>query len=128
MNTFTLIPYYFSWHYTSAIKNLFKIWRNFIWFVYNFFSISILTRTLFSPFKRLKENYGGGLDIEKWFESVVVTTIMRVVGFCIRFVVITFGLFFVFLMATVGLLLIMIWFLVPFILVTMFVGGLISIF
>lgn len=87
-----LFPAYLSWHYSAALLALFNIWRNFVWFTYHFFSIGLLTRTLFSPWRRLGEDYKkGSLDVESWFETLVVNTLMRAVGVLVRLAVIIFG-------------------------------------
>jgi hypothetical protein len=126
MKLFSLVPYYFVWHYTLAIKNLFGICGNFIWFLYNFFSFKVLLQTLFSPYKRLTERYNGGLDIEQLLEVIVINILMRLVGFIARSIVLIIG-FVVFILALlligVG---IFVWLLLPFILLFMFFSGLIA--
>ena len=92
MNFLSIIPYYFSWHYSQGTISYFKIWKNLVWFLWNFFSIKILLKTFFAPFEKLKENYTGGLDIENWLSSILITTLMRLVGMFARSVIIILGL------------------------------------
>jgi len=126
MNFFLLFPYYFSWHYTRAIKDMVGIWFNFVWFIYNFFSIKILAQTLFSPIKRLKEGNARSFDIEKLLENFVVNFVMRVVGFFSRASVIFVGLLSVFLTLLLGVIAFLVWLSLPialvFVMLISFVG------
>jgi hypothetical protein len=127
MKFFSLVPYYFTWHYTLAIKNLFHICLNFIWFIWNFFSFKILLKTLFTPYKRLTEHYNGGLDIERFLETIVVNLLMRIVGFIARSVVLILGLISLVIVSISSVFVLFIWLLLPFILLFFFVSGLIAI-
>jgi len=127
MKIATLVPYYFVWHYTLALKNLIEIWGNFVWFVFNFFSFKVLLRTLFSPYKRLTEKYQGGLDFEKFMESIVVNSLMRLIGFIMRAVVLIVGTVGVLLTFICGAISIALWLVLPFLLLFIFTAGLIAI-
>jgi hypothetical protein len=88
----TLIGAYVAWHYSRALTDLSRNIMNIIWFLYHFFSIPILLATFFSPFQRLDESYGKGLDLERIGSVFVVNTLMRVVGICARTMFIAAGL------------------------------------
>lgn len=126
MNIFLLVPHYIVWHYTQAISNLFAIWGNLIWFLYNFFSIKLLFQTLLSPFERLTEESKGGLDIESFFSALIVNTLMRIVGFFVRSIVIIIGLLSILLLFLGGLFLFIIWLFIPFLILLFFVLGVLS--
>jgi hypothetical protein len=108
-----LLYYYTLWHYTRAPKEYLGVWVNFMWFVLHVFSIPILLRTLFDPFQRLSERYSGGLHLDKLAEVIIVSLIMRIVGFCIRSILIIIGLVFLILTFSLGLLLFVVWFFIP---------------
>jgi len=127
MRLLTLIPYYLAWHYTRAIADLISIWGNLIWFTTNHFSFGVLFRTLFSPFKRLNEKYPGGINFGKLFEVVVINILMRIVGFCLRIVVILVGLAALIVVIGLGLVSLVIWIIAPFLIVFLFIAGLIAI-
>jgi hypothetical protein len=82
---------YFIWHYTTSIKEFFGLCRNILWFVYHFFSIDVLSKTLLSPWQRLDEEHHRGEGIQGFFEVFVLNTIMRIVGFLVRSCVIVVG-------------------------------------
>lgn len=79
-----LLKSYFLWHYSFALTAWWRIYGNCLWFLYHFFSVSILIRTLFSPWRRLAENYSSGFVPQVIAETLVVNTLMRLVGFTIR--------------------------------------------
>jgi len=83
---------YAKWHYGRGLRELFEVAKNFLWFVTNFFSFKLLLKTLFAPWKRLGEHYGGGLDLEAFASTVVVNGLMRVVGFFTKTLVLIVGL------------------------------------
>jgi len=128
MSPFVIFPYYLAWHYTFAIRDFFGIWGNMIWFTYQYFSIPILLKTLFSPFKRLKEYSKGGLDIGSFFEALVVNTIMRLVGFILRSVVILIGLISLSISILLGLAAFFLWLILPVLIIFLMITGLIGIF
>ncbi|MDD5357413.1 MAG: hypothetical protein PHS53_04675 [Candidatus Pacebacteria bacterium] len=106
--------HYFTWHYSRALNAIVGIAHNFIWFLYHFFSVPILLKTFFSPWRRLNEEYRGGFNVEAIFSSFVVNTMMRIVGVLIRAVT----LFVAFFVLCVSILLsasfLVIWCFLPF--------------
>jgi hypothetical protein len=111
------------WHYGRSIRSYFSVWGNFFWFAYNFFSIPLLLRTLFSPFERLSEEYRKGLDLSALASTLLVNLIMRLVGAAVRGVIIIFGLGALCFVAAAGLLLLVAWILLPFIVFAFFLLG-----
>jgi ATP-dependent Clp protease ATP-binding subunit ClpC len=74
-----------EWFWKRAIFNFRKL--------FHFFSLGILIRTLFSPWKRLtvKES-SSGFDIAKFFENLSFNIISSGIGFVVRVVLIFFTL------------------------------------
>lgn len=83
---------YVTWLYSAGIKEYLIAWANFHWFLFHFFSIGILLRTLFVPWHRMREKGGRGLDIEGMLSRLAVNTILRVVGFVVRAALLAVGL------------------------------------
>lgn len=117
MGALTFAKDYFVWHYSTAIQEGLGIWKNFIWFISHFFSIGLLLRTLFLPWKRIKEYYGRGFDPQKYFETFFVNLIMRFVGFFVRGVFIIIGLAAEVGIFILGALAFVIWLAMPFFLI-----------
>lgn len=115
---------YFKWHYTRGFVDLYGLIRNFMWFVYHFFSIPVLTHTLFSPWERQGERYKKGFDVEGFFETFVINIIMRIVGFLLRSFVILTGILTLVVVFLLGIVALTIWPLIPVIIVVLFLSGL----
>lgn len=123
MNPFVIITGYLTWHYTKAFADIFVVWGNFLWFVLHFFSVPVLFRTLFSPWRRLHEVYQKGFDPGAFFGTLIVNLIMRVVGVAIRIAFIIIGLvFFLFVLVT-GILFFLFWIIAPLALFIMVTTG-----
>lgn len=105
---------YLWWHFTSAFRDIFFIYRSFLGFVYNFFSLPILATTLFSPWRRLAEEYPRGFNISGWLSTLIVNTLMRLVGFCVRLIMLAVGLFAWLMVLVLGLGFFVVWFFLPF--------------
>ena len=119
-----IIPvYYIFWHYTSGVSDFLRIWKNFLWFFYNLFSIPILLQTLFVPFRRLQEKRVGGFSIEASAENIVANILMRLVGFFARLIIIVIGIIMLTLVVISGLALFVVWFLLPVIVPILLVWG-----
>lgn len=88
MNILLFLPLYLRWHYTKSLKDLYENLKSWFLFIPQFFSLPVLFKTLFSPWKRLSESYHTGFDPEAFFSTFVVNSILRVVGFFVRFLTI----------------------------------------
>lgn len=104
---------YANWHYTQGFKTLLSHGRNFLFFLWNFFSIPDLLKTLFSPWRRLSESYDDGYDIQEKFATFLVNIIMRFIGAIVRSAVIAFGILAQVLSFVLFLLISLIWILLP---------------
>lgn len=89
-----VVTEYLVWHYGASLRDLSLLWRDFLWFGYHFFSIPLLTRTLFSPIFRLQEKSAKTLDITGMLAAFTVTTLMRCAGLFIRAIVLAMGFVF----------------------------------
>jgi hypothetical protein len=113
---------YIYWHYTRAFVDIYWIWKNHLWFIWKFFSVSLLFKTLLSPWKRLgEEDKSKGLDIEGFFGSLIVNTLMKVLGFLMRTALIFVAIFSFLLVFFLGLLFFIVWIFLPFLLVGLFI-------
>lgn len=117
-----LFFHYLAWHYTRGTIDLLRNWSNFIWFVYTFFSMALLARTLFSPFHKLDEGYKKGLDIGQWLETFTVNVLMRFVGALVRMFLLIIGLGMLVFVLLGGAVLLVAWVFAPF-LVAFLIGG-----
>lgn len=114
MRILSLAPAYFKWHYTSAFRSILFIWMDLLWFVYNFFSVPMILRTFFSPWKRLGEEPRSGFHPQEFFEALVVNTMMRIVGVIIRTFFLTFAIMALVVTLLGGMATLILWPVLPF--------------
>ncbi len=116
--------YYIKWHYSQAILDIVGIIKNFLWFFYDFFSISLLLKTFFKPFRRLGEDYNKGLDLQAIAESFIINTLMRFVGMLLRTLLIIMGVICIIFTLLFGLFFIISWLLAPLLVLFLILFGL----
>lgn len=127
MNPLSIAVGYVSWHYGRAFKDILIVWTNLLWFITHFFSIPLLLRTLFSPWKRIQETYQRN-GMEDYFATIVVNIMTRIVGAFVRLWIILFGLL-ALISAGVGVIgFYIFWVFTPVLLPLMFCWGLIMLF
>ena len=128
MNPTLLLIEYTKWHYGRAFVSLFLHWMNGLWFTARFFSVFLLLRTLLSPWKRLHETSTGGLDLQIFFDRLIVNTLMRLVGAFFRIIVIAVGLVALAAVLLGGALFILIWFAAPVVILVLLFNTLVLLF
>jgi len=85
---------YLTWHFFEMPKNIFLGIKNFLFFGLNYFSIPLLFKTLFSPWRQYRwVSSTRGLDIGVWFEARFSNLISRTIGAIMRIILILIGLF-----------------------------------
>ncbi len=119
---------YFFWHYSTAFREGFIVWKNFLWFLSQFFSLGLLLRTLFSPWRRIREYYSRGFDPKQYFEVLVINLMMRFIGFIIRIVTIFIGLLVELMAIIAGAFAFIVWLLFPLFIILCFARGMAVIF
>ncbi len=123
MESVQIFWYYIIWHYTKAWQDSVRVIENYLWFVGNFFSINLLLRTLFSPWRRLSVSGGKGGE-ESFFGALLINTLMRGVGFLIRSATIVLGAVVVLLTIVLSAAFIVVWLCLPVLVVLFFLAGL----
>ena len=113
---------YWQWHYTTALRSLFVLWRDLTWYVLHLFSVPFLLRTLFAPWKRMSEHYDGG-GLEGYFGVLAFNLASRFVGCTIRLPIILVGLLVTTLMVVALVGLYVAWLLAPLVIVGSFMFG-----
>lgn len=75
---------YFSWHYLFAPRQIIKIGKNFLIFLYHYFSVGLLVRSLFAPWKRQTIKRGPGFSFGDFFNVLSFNLISRSIGAFVR--------------------------------------------
>ena len=115
---------FWAWYYTGAVKSLVKIWKNFIIFVKEYYSIPLLLRTLISPWRRDVTRRPRGLDIKRLFEVLAFNLISRTIGFILRSIIIVIGLICLIGVIIFGFLVLILWLILPVVLIFFIAIGL----
>src|SRR4030042_4311029 len=95
---------FWRWYYGQAIKDILTAWRNYIIFSLNYFSIPLLLKTLFAPWKRDITRKPRGFDFGEFFEYFSFNAVSRVIGFFVRLLTVVAGIVFFFLVIILGFL------------------------
>lgn len=82
---------YLVWHYSRAFRDVSSFWINIAWFITHFFSMPLLLRTLFSPWKRVTTEHSKS-GLEDYAETILFNIMSRIVGALIRTVLLAVGL------------------------------------
>ncbi len=118
---------YVLWHYGRAYINGATVWANLMWFVMHFFSVPLILRTLFSPWKRMREEYTHG-GFEDFMGMIVVNIMTRIIGFFVRIVILIVGMV-SFIATFAGFILwSVVWTLLPIFIIGTISGGILLIF
>jgi len=115
----TLASQWFFWHFYEMPKFLFLVWKNYLSFGLNYFSVPLLLLTLFSPWKKYRWRYPKGFDIGEYFSTFVSNIFSRIIGAICRFSLIIIGIVAQIFIFTLGMVVILFWFLIPVILVVL---------
>jgi len=111
-----IVIIFWRWYYGEATKNVLTAWKNYIIFDANYFSIPLLLRTLFAPWRRDITRKPKGLDFKKLFEYFAFNTISRGLGFLVRFITVLVGMLFIVFTILAGAIFFVFWIFLPFIL------------
>jgi len=106
-----------EWQFFDESKNILAAWKNFLRFGVNYFSLPLLLKTLFSPWRKYSMSYGRRLDFNRYFEAFTFNLFSRFMGAILRISLIFIGLLvegFIFL---TGLIIFLGWLVLPFLLI-----------
>jgi hypothetical protein len=108
---------YLSWQFLEVPGNILKGWRNFLKFNLNYFSIPLLLKSLFSPWRRYRLPYSRGFDIGKYFETLISNLIFRILGAVMRTFLIIAGLLVEIFLIFAGAIIFLGWLILPLLLI-----------
>jgi len=108
------------WHFYEMPKFLLGVWKNYILFALNYFSVPLLLKSLFAPWRKYKWNYPKGFDVGEFFSTLISNAISRILGALVRIILIAVGIFFQIFVIFAGLIFFLLWTLIPFIVIAGF--------
>ncbi len=112
------------WYYFDMIKGILLTWRNFLVFNFNYFSLFVLLRTLFSPWHRYYYSYGKGFSFKKYLNVFTFNAMSRVIGAILRIFIIVVGLLAEVFFFLAGIFVLSFWIILPLILLFLLIFGL----
>lgn len=112
-----MVLQWLAFQFLETPKALLSVWKNFLLFGLNYFSISLLLRTFFSPWHRYTTPYGKGFDFGRWSEAFLSNLIFRILGALTRSVFIFIGLLAEVFILCFGFLVLFLWLFLPFLLI-----------
>jgi len=114
---------YLYWQFGEMPVNILKAWKNFLKFNLNYFSIPLLLKTLFSPWRRYKVSYGRGFDIGRYLEAAFSNLIFRIIGAILRTFLIIAGILVEIFILFAGVIVFISWLVLPAILIAGLIFG-----
>ena len=108
-----IIIQWFFWQFSEAPAGILRAWKNIILFNLSYFSIILLLKTLFSPWRRYSYSYGQGFDLGRYFEVFTFNLISRILGAIIRICLIILGLLTEIFIIFIGIIILISWLLLP---------------
>jgi hypothetical protein len=108
---------WFFWQFYQMPIFLFEVWNNYFIFATNYFSLPLLLKTFFSPWRRYKWMYPKGFDAFEFFNTFVSNTVSRILGAFMRIVLIIVGICLQIFVVVSGLIVFVVWLLLPLIII-----------
>ena len=115
-----IISLWLSWQFFEMPKFLLGVWKNYILFALNYFSLLLLLKSLFSPWRRYRWRYPKGFNIGEFFNTLISNAASRLLGAMVRVVLIAVGIVFQVFVILAGLVVFLFWMLLPFIILVGF--------
>jgi hypothetical protein len=106
-----------AWRFFEMPKKIIDAWKDIIKFYLHYFSIPLLFKTLFAPWRQNLWSYGKGFDLARYFEVLISNLASRTIGLILRIGLIIIGLFVILLVLWLGITTFFIWLILPCILI-----------
>lgn len=114
---------FLRWLFVESTIKIFKTWVFFLRFGIEIFSIPLLVRTFWYPWRRYFTGYPKGFNPALMFESFFGNIMSRVIGMILRIFFIFLGIIFDILIFAVGSIVLVLWVTGPFLSIYMLFAG-----
>lgn len=114
---------YVYWHYRENTKAILRAWVNFLAFNFNYWSVPLLLKTLFSYWHKYQEPYARGFDPKQYLETFAMNMISRTIGAVVRTSVIIIGIITEIIIFAAGIIIFLAWLILPGLLFLGFIYG-----
>ena len=123
MRIMLVILGYLKWHYGKAILSIWQSWKNFLYFILEFFSLSLLFKNFFDPWKKMTDSYPKSFSLKAYFFAFLTNQISRLIGIVMRTLLIIIGLICYITLTLLFPLALAVWLILPFIIILLIVEG-----
>lgn len=123
-----IISLYFYWYFIEMPRLLAYVWKNVILFIFDYFTVYGLWKTLFWPYKRYRQYQPKPFNFGGFFEMIIFNVFSRFIGFLVRIIAITIGLITEFFVLFFGSFIYLFWLILPFLLAGLIFLGIKMIF
>lgn len=120
MKRANIISLWIIWQFYEMPKFLLHVWKNYLAFASNFFSVPLLLKTFFAPWHRYKWPYPRGFDVTEFFNTLISNTFSRILGAMMRIVLIITGLLLQIIIILAGAAAVVLWIFMPFLIIAGF--------
>ena len=112
-----IIFFWFQFQFFDVPKSILKGWGNYLKFNLNYFSVPVLIKTFFSPWRRYKFGYGKGFNLGRYFEAFTFNMMSRIIGAVLRLFFIFLGFLIEIFIVLAGAVIFLGWFMLPLLLI-----------
>lgn len=112
-----IVVVWFVWQFYEMPKILIIAWWNYVLFGLDYFSVPLLLKTLFSPWRRYNWVYPRGFDALEFLNTLLSNFFSRIIGAVCRIALIIVGSIAEFFIVVAGFLVVLFWLVIPFIII-----------
>lgn len=116
--TNNIILEWLTWQFFEVPMFLLEVWKNYFVFFANLFSLPLLLKTFFSPWRRYKWVYPKGFDLMEFLNTLISNFFSRVVGALMRVVLIVVGIISQILVVIIGCFIFVGWVITPLLIIS----------
>ena len=109
-----------EWQFYEMPEFLILIWKNYILFVMNYFSLPVLLSSIFAPWRRYRWRYPKGFDLVEFLNTLISNFFSRIIGAIMRVILIIVGAVCQIFVIFAGAVIFLAWVLIPFTIVAGF--------
>ena len=114
---------FLGWYFLNQSNAILKAWKNLLVFNLNYFSIPLLLKTFFYPWRRYVWPYSKKFNLKVYLEAFVSNSISRGLGAILRFFLILIGILAEILIIFLGIAILIVWIFLPLILIASLIFG-----
>jgi len=97
------------WHFYEMPRFLLEVWKNYILFASNYFSLPVLLGSLFAPWHKYRWDYPKGINVAGFLNTLISNSFSRFMGALMRIFLIFAGILFQIFVLVAGLIIFLFW-------------------